>query len=155
MKNVMLLAALLGGVSVQAANYGKFRLTVNPGYYSGDKVVFLLNTSGTVKILENDNYYSVDSDFFFGDTTLEFRSAGDEDHIEGSISLKDNKAVDGCAALVDNKNGWLSFMTTKTFLLERWNKYSKKYETVYKNGFEFSEKCEEVISSNYSEFEID
>jgi hypothetical protein len=153
MKNIILLAAILLGASVNAANFGKFKLTVNPGYYDGEEVVFLLNSAGKIKVLENDSYYDIDSDYFFGDVTVNFRSGGDEDHVEGSISLQNNKAVDGCAALVDVKNGWLTILGMQSFELERWNKFSKKYESVFTNGFQFTEECEQGIIDNYPDFE--
>ena len=154
MKNLILILIATLSLSAQAANYGKFRVVAKNGYYDDEMVVFLLNSNGKVKILENNDWFTVEASYFFGETTLSFRSGGDEDHVEGVISLKDNKATDGCAAFIDLKNEWAEIMSKDSFTLERWNKYSKKYESLYSSEFEFSSECEQEMMADYEGFEV-
>jgi hypothetical protein len=130
-KLTLILALFIATLSsAYATNYGKFKLTPNRSIIDSDVVVFLLNSSGDLKILENEYYYSVDSGYFFGEQRLEFISGGDEDALHAIFTIKNNKIVSGCAAYIDYKNEYAETMGIKGFKLERWNKYSRKYESM-------------------------
>jgi hypothetical protein len=154
MKNFILLAALIYGLTANAANFGKFKLTVETGYYDGEEVVFLMNTSGEIKMLENDSYYTIKPQFFFGKNTLLIESGGDDDKVEGIIHLENNKATDACAVLLSLSNKAGELLWPKGFKLDRWNKFSKRYESVYPQNFSFSEKCESELLADYQDFSI-
>lgn len=154
MKSLLIGLMTLTALTTQAANFGKFKLTVETGYYDGEEVVFLMNSSGDLKMLENSDYYSIDTQFFFGENTLDIRSGGDDDIVIGTIYMKDNKAIDGCAAMLSLSNEAGETLGTNSFKLERWNKFSKRYESVYKSGFEFTKSCEDKLLADYADFSI-
>ena len=138
--------------SVNAASYGLFKFTVNPPSGVVEEVVFLLNSQGEIKVLDNPDYFKINSDYFFGELNLRVVTGGDEDNSRGAFKLVNNKLVDGCAAFIDYKNEYGEAMAPRTFNLQRWNKYRKKYENAYSKDFIFSEACFEVLLSDYSDY---
>lgn len=155
MRNIFLLLTLVLGLNAQAANYGKFKLYVDTGYYAPQEVVFLMNSSGEIKMLENNDYYKIDSQFFFGESTLNIRSGGDDDIVKGIVSLKNNRATEACAVFLSLSSGYGERLRiTRRFNLLRWNRFAKKYETVLKSDTLFSKKCEKKILADYPNFSI-
>lgn len=146
---LLILMASLLSTQAYAFTYGKFKLSVGTGFYDAEEIIFLMNSAGKVKILENDDYYEIDSSLFFSEVTLSIQSGGDEDFVVGSITLKDNVILDSCASFVDAKNEYLMRLSPSSLKLERWNKYKKKYVAVPKAGAGFSEACFSDLLSGY------
>lgn len=141
--------AFLMASSSFAFSYGKFKLSTGTGLYEPEEVIFLLNSSGNIKMLENDDYYTIDGSLFFSEVTLSIQSGGDEDFIVGTVTLKDNVIVDQCASFVDAKNQYVERMGPKFFKLERWNKYKKAYLPVKAKGEQFSDACFQNLLEPY------
>lgn len=153
-KHLISLAFILSIGAIQAASYGKFHLEVNTGYFDSEKVEFLLNSSGEVRLLENRDWYTVTPSFFFGELSLTIQSGGDEEFILGKVILKDNQVQSACAAFVDAKNEVIEFLGATSFKLKRWNKRSKSFAPLYSSDQIFDEKCVKKLLEEYPEFEV-
>lgn len=154
MKNLIALILLCFVQVAAASSYGKFKLVVNPDIYSGEEVVFLLNSAGEVSILENDSYYDINVSSFFGELTFDIQSGGDEDFIKASFKMVNNKLVAGCSAFVDLKNEVLSVYSSSQVDILRWSKSEKEYVSIQSDNIDdASEGCIKDLISNYPDFE--
>jgi hypothetical protein len=129
---------------------GKYLLDAD----NGEEVIFLLNSNGEIKILENDYYYSITVSRFFTEFSLDIESGGDEQvtHAYATLTVKNNKLVfiEKCEVLVDGPNEWLSEVSLK---LLKWNKKNKKYEQIKNTGSKQSnEKCYNNLILDYRHF---
>ena len=155
MKKLILLLSFISIQFINAANYGMFRLTAtNLGYTDSEEAIFLLNSSGEIKFLENRNYWDVDVDFFFGEVTLTVETMGDEQNSRGILTLKDNRLIDGCAAYLDYQNESGETLSPRSFKLERWSKKNKRYYPVFNRNFEFSDECFTRLLKDYSHYSM-
>lgn len=156
MKGLILLLALTITTNANAV-YGKYKFSMNFEWGSEDeKVEFLMNSQGDIKILENENWYEVDSSPFFGEVTLDFRSGGDEDYVIASATLKKDgyKTVitSYCAAIVYGPNALISVTGPSVAKLQRWSKSSKKYKAMKITASkEELKKCEDNLIESYLE----
>lgn len=142
----IIIFSLFTVLPAQAANYGKFKLVPNSSIIESAPVVFLLNSDGDIKVLENRHYYSINNSFFFGELKLEFISGGDEDALHAIYNLSDNKITSGCAAFIDYKNGYAEKLTINGFKLLKWNKSSNQYESMITSDTNLdSEACYEDL----------
>lgn len=154
MKTLSLIVALLVSQATLAASYGKFKLKVAADYRDASEVVFLMNSQGDVTILENDDYYQIDTSSFFGELTFDIQSMGDEDFIKIAFTMRDNKLLSGCSAWIDLKNEVLMVYSSSQVELLRWNKLAKKYENITANSYSSQqESCIEELVGNYPSFE--
>lgn len=152
-KLILLLIASLITSQAHAFTYGKFKLSVGSGYSDAEEVVFLMNSAGKIKVLENDDYIDVYTSVFFSQTTILVNTGeGQEDFVLASITLDNNKAIDKCSAWVDAKNGYLSKLNPSSLKLERWNKFKKVYEDI--SQIESSRNCFEILLQEREEEEI-
>lgn len=155
MKNLVALLLLCFVQIAGASSYGKFKLVVNTDMYSGDEVVFLMNSAGKVTILENDNYYDINVSSFFGELTFDIQSAGDEDFLKASFTMVDNKLLAGCSAFIDLKNEVLSTYSSSQVQILRWSKSKKKYVSILSRNIDTAtEACIQDITKEYQGFEI-
>lgn len=129
MKYIFILSLLIN-FSALGANYGKFKVIVAGDFSSGEEAIFLMNSNGKIKILENDNYMEINAYSFFGDVTLDIRTSGDEDHIRGTVHLVNNKVIQTCSAFIDLKNDYQISYGSDSLKLLRWNKVKKAYEDI-------------------------
>lgn len=156
MKSLVLLIAIMTTTNASAF-YGKYKFSMLFDRNSeSEKVEFLMNSAADVKILENDDYYEVDSYQFFHEVTLSFRSGGDEDYVIATATLvrENGKTVmkNFCAALIDGPNGYASTLGTKTAKLSRWSKSAKEYEQLKLTASEADiAKCESDLLESYIE----
>ncbi len=134
-----------------AGNYGKFKVTYNE-YYSFS-AVFLLNSYGDIKILDNDQYLQIESSPFFGETTITVKSSGDEDHVKATFFMKDNKILKACSAFIDLKNDYIEPHRPKIVQILRWNKSKKAYEDIYNDALvnATNEECLTDLLSAYED----
>tara|TARA_Y100000296_G_C5153038_1_gene247468 strand:+ start:684 stop:1163 length:480 start_codon:yes stop_codon:yes gene_type:complete len=134
-----------------ALSYGLFKLEVETGYFDAESVTFLLNSSGEVKLLKNENYYSIETESFFDELTLFVRSGGDEDWVQAIFTLKNNELTRGCSALLDGPGSTISFLSPKRVQLTRWNKERKKFE-VLKNAMSDQKSCYATLKEDFEDF---
>lgn len=152
MRNLILLFLCLSSITASAANYGKFKLSFFSDWNGEEAVEFLLNKSGEVKILENEYYYDLLPNFFFGEVSIAFLSGGDEDYVKGKIALKDNKIVEACAVLVDGPGAIMSKLGVDMVSLSRWDKKQKKYIKLSTKKAESSyESCVKTYVDDYAD----
>lgn len=153
MTKFIALLSLALTTNLYAANYGKYKFTMSADYMDASEVVFLLNSAGEVTILENDDYFEVESLSFFGELTLNFET-GDEDLQLASFTLKDNKVITSCSALVDQPNEVLTVYGLNFAKLQRWNKVNKKYEDIATPEiFANQEACEAELLKDFAHFD--
>lgn len=143
----------------QANIYGKFKLEVRPGHYDDQEVIFLLNSHGGIKIIENEYDYEFESLPFFGELTLNFRSGGDEDFMLGSFTLvTDNnvlKSISSCAAHISVPAKYMIRRGSSTVRLMKWNKLQKEYELVDWGTEQASDKCfTQLRAKAYPDFQV-
>jgi|GEM_PF-2251638 len=151
------LIALLLGLSqfINAANFGKFEFKMGSDYQDDELIVFLLNTSGDITVIQDENYYEVEKSFFFGELSLTLTSGGDEQYTITSYTMVDNKLIEACTILVDGPNGYVSKMSDSYYGLNRWNKFAKKYEAVPNlQSVSTKEACFSRLLENFDDFEV-
>ncbi len=153
MTRFALCLTLLFTQQVFAANYGKFRLTVDADYMDASKVEFLLNSAGEIETLSNEDYFEVEALPFFGELTLNFRS-GDEDLILASFRLVANQVLSACSAYVDQPNQVQMPYPLGHARLERWNKAKKKYESITSSEIRSNEEqCLAELLKDYQHYD--
>ncbi len=139
-----LLLSLVLNTNAFAFTYGMFKVSIGSEVYEHE-MIFLVNSAGQIKELENENWYDIESSLFFSELTLDIQGGGDEDFNVARITFKDNVIVDSCASFVDAKNKYVIKIGEQNLKVQRWNKYAKKYETVKTENEEFSESCFETL----------
>lgn len=155
MKKALLMALIGFSLSVGAANYGKFKITMGGNFHDTYSAVFLLNSSGEILFVENYDYMEIEAFNFFGETTLSIRSMGDEDFIKGLMVLDNNQLIQSCSAFIDQPNEYTHSYGINGVRLSRWSKSEKKYKPVaMKASVAQSEgQCYETLIESYSDFE--
>lgn len=158
MKSTLILSLIALSFNVQANVYGKFKLEIKPGHYDDQEVIFLLNSQGGIKFIENEYYYEFESLPFFGELTLNFRSGGDEDFMLGSFTLiSDNdvvKSVASCATLISAPAQYMERRGKSAIRLFQWNKMKKEYQRVSWGSKEASDKCFTQYTRRYPDFRV-
>ncbi|MCR9203518.1 MAG: hypothetical protein NXH75_03005 [Halobacteriovoraceae bacterium] len=156
MKGLILLLALSASLNASAV-YGKYKFSMNFEWGSdNERVEFLMNSQGDIKIIDEGNYYNVTSYPFFGIISLDFRSGGDEDYVIASATLEKvgNQTVmtNYCAAIIDGPGGYVSLTGPRVAKLQRWSKSAKKYKALKITASEEDvKKCEKDLIQTYVE----
>ena len=92
MKFLLLTALTLVALTSNAfgkMSYGKYKLeTPQSASFDASSVVFLLNYSAETKIIDNFDYYTIQTNLFFTDLEMTFKSGGDEDFFLGKAVFK-------------------------------------------------------------------
>lgn len=148
---------LLFGLShlINASNYGKFEFKMGSDYQDDEVVVFLLNSSGDITVIQDENYYTVDSSFFFDELAITLTSGSDEQYTITSYTLVDNKLVEACTILVDGPNGYVSKMSDSYYTLKKWNKFAKKYTDVPNlQSSSNKEACFTKLLEDFQDYEV-
>ena len=95
-------------------------------------VVFLMNSSGEVEVIEDDNYYTVNSFQFFTEVNLEIVSGGDDEHFKASATIGELNGrtvlLSFCAAMVASSNSAADTLNMNYAKLSKWNTKTNKYE---------------------------
>jgi hypothetical protein len=134
MKYLSFLLLLLFSLTTAATNsYGRYKLDVD---FEGmeETVVFLMNSSADVEIIQDENYYTIKSIPFFTEVTLDIVSGGDDEHfkINAVIGEMNGETVllNFCAAAIYSSNSMANTVGQSVVKLSKWNKRSKKYEAL-------------------------
>ena len=158
MKFLLLTALTLVALTSNAfgkMSYGKYKLeTPQSASFDASSVVFLLNYSAETKIIDNFDYYTIQTNLFFTDLEMTFKSGGDEDFFLGKAVFNDGELKQLCFALIDLPNE--TIMTySNSFKLFKWNTKSKSYDLISNNLAEKEQSaCFESITAEYKGFNI-